>query len=267
MKTIITRSLYKTTAAIIIGLAGAIATSCGPAQDIVYMQDLPADAKLKIQTDGELRLCPGDRLYIEIHSRDKELAEMFNLSRTANGATGVTLKDAAYTVDKAGNIDMPILGQIRVDGLTRLEVAQLVKYRLLSGNLLRDPIVTVSCPDMAFYVIGESGVGRHAFPDDKLNILEALSISGDLAISGKRTNVLVLRTEDDKQVPYRVDLTNTDAVYASPVFYIRQNDMIYVEPNQVKANTSTANGSNYMTLGFWTSLLSLGTTIAVLVTK
>ncbi len=251
----------------VIGLAGALATSCGPARDIVYMQDLPADSKLKIQTDGELRLRPTDRLLIEIHSRDKELAEMFNLSRITTGNGGVTVKDAAYTVDKNGNIDMPILGQLRVEGLTRMEVAQLVKYRLLSGNLLRDPIVTVSCPDMAFYVIGESGVGRHNFPDDKLNILEALSISGDLAISGKRTIVLVLRTEDDKQVPYRVDLTNTDAVYASPAFYIRQNDMIYVEPNQVKANTSTANGSNYMTLGFWASVLSLGTTIAVLVTK
>lgn len=256
--------------AITLGLATAmISSSCGPARDIVYMQDLPADAKLRVQTDGDLRLRPGDRLSIVIHSRDKELASMFNLGDSYTSvSTGYENNRANYyTIDAAGNIDMPILGMMHVEGLTRAEVSQMVKFRLLSGNLLRDPIVTTVFPDMAFYVIGESGVGRHTFPDDKLNILEALSISGDLAISGKRTNILVLRTEGDKQVPYRVDLTSTDDVYSSPAFYVRQGDMIYVEPTQVKANTSTANGSNYMTLGFWSSVLSLCLTIAVLVKK
>ena len=243
-----------------------LATSCGPAKDIVYMQDLPPNSILTLQEGGELKLQPGDKLDIIVHSRDEELAKMFNLSRAVNSGYG-TSQPPLYTVDENGKIDMPILGSISVEGLNRMEVAQQIKYRLLAGNLLRDPIVTVEFPDMAYYIIGESGVGRHKFPADKINLLEALSMSGDLSISGKRTNILVLRTENGKQVPYRVDLTRADDVYGSPVYYIKQNDMIYVEPTQVKANQSTANGNCYMTPSFWMSMFSFATTLVILFTK
>lgn len=243
-----------------------IATSCGPAKDVVYMQDLPTNAILTLQEGGELKLQPGDKVDIIVHSRDEELAKMFNLSRPVSTGN-TTSRPTYYTVDKNGKIDMPILGPITVEGLTRMEVAQQVKYRLLSGNLLRGPSVIVDFPDMAYYIIGESGVGRHVFPTDKVNLLEALSMSGDLSISGKRTNILVLRTENGKQVPYRVDLTSTDDVYSSPAYYIQQNDMIYVEPTQVKANQSTANGNSYLTPSFWMSMFSFATTLVILFTK
>lgn len=243
-----------------------IATSCGPAKDVVYMQDLPTNAILTLQEGGELKLQPGDKVDIIVHSRDEELAKMFNLSRPVSTGN-TTSRPTYYTVDKNGKIDMPILGPITVEGLTRMEVAQQVKYRLLSGNLLRYPSVIVDFPDMAYYIIGESGVGRHVFPTDKVNLLEALSMSGDLSISGKRTNILVLRTENGKQVPYRVDLTSTDDVYSSPAYYIQQNDMIYVEPTQVKANQSTANGNSYLTPSFWMSMFSFATTLVILFTK
>lgn len=244
----------------------AVASSCGPAKDIIYIEDLQTEAEITLQPDGELRLQPGDHLSVSVYSRDEELAKMFNINSAGIGARN-SRESNYYTVDPNGNIDFPILGNLQVKGLTRTEVAQLIKFRLLSGQLLRDPIVTAYFPDMAFYVIGEMGVGRHDFPSDKLNLLEAVALSGDLAISGKRTNVLVLRTEGNKQVPYRVDLTKTDDVYGSPVFYVRQNDMIYVEPTQVKANQSTAHGNNYLTIGFWTSMLSLALTTAILFTK
>ena len=242
----------------------ALLSGCGPAKDIAYIQDLPPNAVLRLQEDGELRLQPGDKLNINVHSRDEELAKIFNIS-VNNGSQ--TQHVDIYTVDKNGKIDMPVLGQLSVEGLTRLEVAQLVKYRLLAGSLLRDPIVTVDFPDMAYYVIGESGVGRHEFPSDKLNIMEALSISGDLAISGKRTNVLVLRTENGQQIAHRIDLTRADGIYAPPAYYLKQNDMIYVEPSQVKANQSTANGNSFMTPAFWMSLFTFGVSVAVLIAK
>ena len=247
--------------------AAAFTSSCGPAKDIIYMQDLPLNADLKLQEGGELRLMPGDRLYINIHSRDSELASMFNLGSGYSSGNSIGGSTAVYTVLPNGSIDMPILGTMQVQGLTRLEVAQLVKYRLLAANLLRDPTVNVEFPDMAYYVIGESGTGRHVFPDDKLNIIEALSLAGDLTITGRRTNVLVLRTENGRQTPYRVDLTKTDEVYGSPVYYLKQNDMIYIEPNQVRQNQSTANGSSYMTPAFWISMFSFATTLAVLFSK
>lgn len=240
-------------------------TSCGPAKDIIYIEDLQTEAEITLQPDGELRLQPGDHVTVNVYSRDEELAKMFNINQVGTGVR--TYENNYYTVDPNGNIDFPILGHLQVQGLTRIEVEQLIKYRLLSGQLLRDPIVTAHFSDMAFYVIGESGVGRHEFPTDKLNLLEAISISGDLNLSGKRTNVLVLRTEGSKQVPYRVDFTKVDDLYGSPVYYVRQNDMIYVEPTQVKANQSTAHGNNYLTIGFWTSMLSLAATLAVLFTK
>ena len=160
---------------------GALLASCGPAKDIAYMQDLPDNAVLTLQENGELRLQPGDKLRIKVHSRDEEMVKMFNLSQTSNSGS---VEHDMYTVDKNGKIDVPVLGQLSVEGMTRLDVAQMIKYRLLAGSLLRDPIVTVEFPQMAYYVIGESGVGRHEFPADKLNIMEALSISGDLAICG-----------------------------------------------------------------------------------
>lgn len=242
-----------------------ILSSCGPAKDVIYIQDLQPEAEITLQPDGELRLMPGDHVSVSVYSRDEELAKMFNINMAG---TGVRSEGGNYyTVDPQGNIDFPILGNLQVQGLTRIEVAQLIKYRLLAGQLLRDPIVSVHFPDMAFYVIGESGVGRHEFPSDKINLLEAISLSGDIQLSGKRTNVLVLRTEGDKQVPYRVDFTKTDDIYGSPVYYVRQNDMIYIEPTQVRANQSTAHGNNYLTIGFWTSMLSLAATLAVLFTK
>jgi polysaccharide export outer membrane protein len=254
----------------ITALAISVLTSCGPAKDIIYVQDLPPNTTITLQSDGELRAAPGDRVSVIVHSRDQELANMFNLNQTysSNYSGSGNMRESQYfTVDRAGNIDMPILGKIQVDGLTRLEIADMVKYKLLSGSLLRDPVVTVEFPRMAYYIIGESGVGRHEFPDDRLNLLEALSISGDLNIHGRRTNIRVIRTEGDTQTVYQVDLTKTDDLYASPAYYVRQNDMIYIEPNQVKQNQSTANGSSYMTPTFWISMLTFASTIAVLFVK
>ena len=233
----------------------ALLCSCGPARDILYVQDLPENVPIPIQKDGDIRLEPGDRLQIDIHSRDQEMYSAFNIT-----------SDQVYTVDEFGRIDMPILGILDVEGLTRLEVAQMIKYRLLAGALLRDPIVTVTFPEMCYYTIGERA-GRYEFKRDKVTILEALSEMGDLPMTAKRTNVMVLRTEGDNQVAYRVDLTKTDDVYSSPVYYLRQNDIIYIEPTQLKQDTSKAYGSSYMQLGFWVGLLGTVTSLITLFTK
>lgn len=238
-------------------VAGLIAllSSCGPARDIVYLQDLPAGADVTIQDDGELRLEPGDIVSVKVHSRDNELAEMFNIA------------EDNYTVDPAGNIDLPIMGSVKVEGLTRVEVAQAVKYRLLSGSLLRDPVVTVEFPKMGYYIIGESGVGRHDFPTDKLNLLEAIAMAGDLPMSGRRKDIRVLRTEGNRQHVYEVDVTKADDLYASPVYYVKQNDMIYVQPNQMKQDQSTPYGSQYMNYTFWISIVTLAASVVAIFAK
>ena len=159
------------------------------------------------------------------------------------------------TVDESGNIDMPVLGMIDVEGLTRTEVADLVKYKLLSANLLRDPIVIVEYAQMGYYVMGEvNAPGRIEITKDKVNIIEALISAGDLTINGSRENILVLRTQNGMQVPYRINLTETRSVYASPAFYVQQNDIIYVEPNEQRISESAVNVNVTRTPSFWVSM-------------
>ena len=109
--------------------------------------------------------------------------------------------------------------------------------------------------------------GRFLMDHDKTTLIDALSRAGDLTINGRRDNVLVMRDDDGKQLAYRIDLTNLQSIYNSPVYYLKQGDMIYVEPNEKKARESTGTGNAFMQPTLWISLASLVTTISVLIFK
>ena len=109
--------------------------------------------------------------------------------------------------------------------------------------------------------------GRFIIDHDKVTLLDALSQAGDLTINGLRNNVLVMRDEDGKETAYRVDLTNAESLYGSPAFYLKQNDIIYVEPNAKRARESTGTGNAFQNPSLWISLASLLTTITVLIVK
>ncbi len=237
-------------------IGGFLLASCGTAEKIVYVQDIQPNVSMALQEVKPIRLKPGDKLNIIVHSRDQEVADMFNLNPNSlnSGTTDGKGSYSYYTVDENGKIDMPILGPIAAEGLTRLELANLIKYRLLAGNLVRDPIVTAEYVNLAFYVLGEVGnAGRQEIYKDNITLLEALAQAGDLTINGRRDNVLVMRTENGTQIPYRVDLTSTGNLYGSPVYYLQQNDLVYVEPSEVRANQSTASGNSLATPSFWFS--------------
>jgi len=238
-------------------IAGAVLLSaCSTVKNISYLQDLQPGIPIHVQETRQLTLQPGDRLRITVFSRDRELTDLFNLSdrNTASGANG---ERHPYTVRTDGTIEVPTLGSLRVDGLTRQDVADLIKYRLISSKLLLDPTVIVEFYDPSFFALGEVGrKGRIIIPTDQLTLVEALALAGDLSIDGKRENVLVLRTVDGVQTPYTVDLTSMKSVYGSPVYYVQQNDIIYVEPNQKRANQSDQNAGTLRSLGFWMSLPS-----------
>lgn len=243
-------------------------SACSQVANISYLQDIEPEVATRIQPPQPLTLQPGDRLQITVFSRDRELTDLFNLSdRTTSGSRSESDRHP-YTVDTEGTVEIPTLGPVHVAGLTRQEVADEVKYRLLSSKLLLDPTVVVEFYDLSFYALGEVGhPGRIQIPNDQINLLEALTLAGDLTLYGKRENVLVLRTEDGVQTPYVVDLTNRQSLYESPVFYLRQNDMIYVEPNQKKANQADQNASTLRSLGFWMSLPSYIVSLIVLLTR
>lgn len=122
--------------------------------------------------------------------------------------------------------------------------------------------------NLSVNVMGEvNRPGRYNIDKDHLTILDALSQAGDLTIYGKREKVLVLRNENGKQRVYDINLCSADHLYSSPVYYLQQNDVVYVEPNDTKARQSTVNGNNVRSTSFWISLASLLTTISVLIFK
>ena len=149
----------------------------------------------------------------------------------------------------------------KIQGYTRDEVSKYIKSELINKSLCKDPIVTVSFTDMTFSVLGSAGTGVKQITKDRITLLEALAM-GDLNLDGMRQNVLVMRQEGDEQVPYRVDLTSAESVYNSPVYFIRQNDIIYVEPNDLAKRNTTVMGNSTRTPSFWigltTSLISMG---------
>ncbi len=248
-------------------LAVILFTACSTVPKIAYLRDLPDQVPVQLQETRDLTLKPGDRLQIFVFSHDRELASDFNLwegggsgnySTGSYGGGGYGSSGRGgnhpYTVDKNGEIEMPVLGRIKVGGKTRLEVADLVKYRLLAGEMLADPTVLVEYYDLSFYALGEIGhTGRITIPRDNITLMEAISLAGDLSISGRRDNVMVLRTENGKQTPYYVDLTDPQSVYNSPVYYLQQNDMIYVEPTALRANQSTLLANQTRNPSFWIS--------------
>lgn len=249
-----------------IGLA--LLSSCKTPKDIVYLQDLEEKIPVELQTGGEIRFQPGDKLSIYVHSRNEDIQELFNIGGR-NGNTMMNTnngQNGTYTVDPNGEIDFPVLGQLKIQGLTRSEVAKTIKEMILSNNLCNDPVVIVQFSNMNFSVLGSfSGSGTKPITKDRINLIEAIAMAGDLQIDGLRKNVLVLRQEGDKQVPYRVDLTAANSVYTSPVFYIRQNDVIYVEPNDKQKRNSTVMGNTAFTPAFWMSVVSFLTSMALLI--
>lgn len=240
-------------------------TGCSSSRKIVYLQDIEPGISMMVQEPKPIRFDKGDKLKIVVHSRDGEVAKVFNILDNSGQGNGY---HSTYVVDDNGCVDMPVLGLIKVAGLTRQEAINEIKYRLLESRMLKDPVITITYEGMGYSMLGEVGSpGRKSISRDRITLLEAIAESGDLTIDGRRDNILVLRTENGKQVPYRVDILDTQSLYSSPVYYLQQNDIVYVEPNERKANTSSANGNTLLTPGFWMTATSFVISLVLLVTK
>lgn len=244
--------------------AVSLLSSCGVAQKrIVYFQDLKEGSPEFAVEQQYIRLQSDDKISIVVNSKDPKLTALFNLpvaNRTLGSNTSTSTNAnqvAAYAIDKDGNIDFPVLGTLHIAGMTREEVRSFIKNELVSQNLVNDAIVTVEYANLQISVLGEvSSPGKYNIDRDNLTILDALSMAGDLTINGLRNSVYVLRNEDGKQVSYNVDLLSAKELYNSPVYFIKQNDVIYVEPNAMRARQSTVNGNALRSVSFWTSMVS-----------
>lgn len=250
-----------------------VLSSCGSMQNITYLEDLQAGDTTAITHIASIRVKTDDKLSIIINSKDPQLANLFNLSIVSYrvGQTNIAPSNqevSNYTVDSEGNIDFPVIGKIQVAGMNREEIAALIKNKLITRNLVKDPVVTVEFTNAAISILGEvNHPGRYGIDRDKITILDALGLAGDLTIYGKRENILVLREESGRQISYQLNLCSGHDLLASPAYYLQQNDVVYVEPNNVRARQSTVNGNNVRSSSFWLSLASLLTTIVVLIVK
>lgn len=253
--------------------AAVLACACGSAaKNIVYFQDIQAGSIDTLASPQYIRLRPYDKISIVVNSKDPKLTALFNLA-VVNRTLGSTAEStsnasqvASYTIDAEGNIDFPVLGSLHIAGMTREEVRSYIKNELISQNLVNDAIVTVEYANLQISVLGEvNSPGRYSITKDNITILDALSMAGDLTIFGKRENVYVMRREGDRQVSYRVDLLSARELYASPVYYLQQDDVVYVEPNPMRTRQSTVNGNTLRSVSFWTSMVSFLTSISSII--
>ena len=222
----------------------------------------------------QIRLRPEDKISIIVNCPGVELMNQFNLpyvsqylgAQTENygaGNRGVS----GYTIDSDGNIDFPVLGKVHVAGLTRTEVAELIKHELQSRDLVKDPVITVDYMNLYVSLMGEvTRPGRYAIARDHFTVLDAIAMAGDLTIDGRRDNVRVIREEDGVQRTFLVDLRSTEELVKSPAYYLNQNDIIYVEPTVKKTRQSTVNGNTVMSASFWVSMASLAASLASTIT-
>jgi polysaccharide export outer membrane protein len=200
-------------------------------------------------------------------AHDEKSTAMFNLPLAiGNNLYGGYAMGAptapGYLVNSEGNVEFPVIGTIHLAGLTRTEAINLLKEKLAS--YIVNPTISLRILNFRITVLGEVKTpGTFTIPNERVTILEALGIAGDLLITGERHNVLVIRDEDGKRKEYRIDLTQ-ESIFSSPVFYLQQNDVVYVEPNRAKRNSSVLNASN---TGVVISSLSLVLTTLILIFK
>ena len=213
---------------------------------------------------------PKDMISIVVSSRNPELVPMFNLPVISYQAGSEIVNVGqqrlmGYVVDNDGYIDFPVLGELYVAGMTRWQLSDMIKERLLDEGLLNDAVVTVEFMNFKISVMGEvNAPGTYTIEGDKITILQALSLAKDLTIFGKRENVTVIRELDGKRTMYNIDLCSVD-MFKSPAYYLQQNDIIYVEPSEIRARQSTVDDKGLRTTSILVSSGSLLVSIATLI--
>lgn len=256
--------------------AASISLSCSTVKDVAYLQNRIIDNPEKVDRHAGVIIQPMDILSIVVSSRNPELAAMFNLpvvSFQEGSEVGLTggygQRLMGYMVDNHGMIDFPVLGRIEAAGMTRWELAEKIKKRLVSDGYLTDAVVTVEFMNFKVSVMGEvTSPGTFQIEGDKVTVLQALAMARDLTIYGRRDNVLVIREQDGRRVIYQINLMDVN-LFDSPAYYLQQNDVVYVEPNAKKARQSTIDDKNLRLTSIAVSsasvLLSLVTLIVNLI--
>ncbi len=259
---------------VLIAVAAAALVSCNPNtwKNINYLQDVEGNSAVEMAVNKGIIIQPQDQLSILVSSRNNAVAAQFNKvsamtyvgSEMSVGGSGQG-RVTGYVVDNEGNIDFPQLGRLHVAGLNRWQLQDMITERLVQDGLLTDANVTVEFMNFKISVLGEvTGPGSYAIAGDKITIFQALAMARDLTIQGRRDNIKVIREQNGVRQIHELDLRDS-SVFTSPAYYLQQNDVVYVTPNDVRAGQSTINENYFKSAGFWMSLGSMAITVTNLI--
>lgn len=217
--------------------------SCTSTRKVSYFNDVKDQTFYGTTRTEQTLIAPNDILSINISSLNSEASAIFNQGQgsktTTTTVTGAQNERGGYLVNPEGFIQLPVLGKIKASGLTKEQLKNNITKLLLDQKLLKDPLVEIRYLNFEVTVLGEVGKPTViTVPSEKISMLKAIGLAGDLTIYGKRSNVLLIREEGNNRITHHIDLTSPDFL-TSPYYFLEPNDIVYVEPNKSRASQST----------------------------
>jgi len=246
--------------------------SCSTKKSLAYLQEESGDSTMVVAAQElyDARIKPKDLLTVTVNTFDREASVPFNLmfpSGSAEPPTSSSGENAMqkYLVDNDGNIDFPVLGKIKVADMTKNQVEAYLKDQL-RPYLKEEPLINVRMVNYKISVLGEvNRPNSYTITNEKVNVLEALALAGDLTIYGKRDNVKLMRESvDGKREVVVLDLTDKNLIH-SPYFYLQQNDVLYVEPNKTRMRNSKYSALTGQILTGVTAAVSVASLIVTII--
>ena len=231
-------------------------TSCKSSKKIDYFQDVKGLTVNESLVNFEPEIQVGDFLAINVSALDAEAALPFNLYETPVLVNTIAnLVPITYLVNPDGIIFFPVIGELKVGGLTTKELN--IKLRKILESYIKSPIVNIRLTNFKVTVLGEvARPGSYSVQNERISVIEAIGLAGDLTIYGERENVILIREQNGKRISVKIDLTNNQ-LFDSPYFYLSQNDVIYVKPNKTKTNSSAVGPNTGVILSGVSILISL----------
>ena len=210
--------------------------SCVTPAKIAYLRDLEYDVPYLAKQAPELRLQVDDKISIQVFSEEVELAAPFNAVVPRSGADVGSLLGSTYGVDASGNIDFPVLGTLHVEGKTLDEVRKEIAAEIIRRGYIKEPVVKVELENFTITVLGEKTSTIMPIEGNSINIFQVIASTGGTVETDKIPDIMVIRTEKGKRTAYTINL-QTKEVYDSPVFWLQQNDMVYIKPRGLRLSS------------------------------
>jgi len=237
------------------------ASSCATNKKIIYFQDIQNIKQAELENAAAFKepvIQPDDNLSISIFTLNQQTGSIINQAAATpilggNANSSLSQQVTGFVVDKNGDVELALAGKIKVAGLTTYEAREAVRARVV--KFYNEPNVQLRFANFKVSVVGEvNAPSTYNMPNEKVTVMDAISLAGDLTIYGRRDNVLIVRDNSGKKEYAHLDL-NSSEIFNSPFYYLRQNDLIYIEPN--KARVSANNAAQVQVIGIITSVLSV----------